>query len=117
MSSCRLIHHHVMLLARISLTLPCHSSLLSIAPGRSSRLHPVSAQNCCRYVLAGRRTLAHTCEGVHRGTLLMSSKTCMISYKYIRFGWLVGWFNSMPTLDGLFNAEVIFFFKKLYGFK
>ena len=41
------IHHHVMLPAQISLTLSRHQSLSSIAPGRSSRLHPVSAQSCC----------------------------------------------------------------------
>ena len=40
-------HHHVDLLARISLTLSRHPSLLFIAPGTSSRLHPVSAQSCC----------------------------------------------------------------------
>ena len=33
-------------LAWISLTLSCHSSLLSIALGRSSMLHPVSVQSC-----------------------------------------------------------------------
>ena len=40
-------HHHVVLLAWISLTLSCHPSLSSITPGRSSMLHPVSAQSCC----------------------------------------------------------------------
>ena len=32
---------------QISLTLFHHPSLLSISPGRSSRLHAVSAQRCC----------------------------------------------------------------------
>ena len=41
-------HHHVVLLAWISLTLSCYLSLLSIALGRSSKLHPVSAQSCWR---------------------------------------------------------------------
>ena len=50
-----------------------HPSLSSIAPGRSSRPHPGSAQSCCRYVLAGRPTLAHPCEGVNRSTSLLSS--------------------------------------------
>ena len=36
-------HHHVTPPARISLTLSRHPSLSSIAPGRSSRLHPVSS--------------------------------------------------------------------------
>ena len=40
-------HHHVAPPARISPTLSRHSSLWSIALGRSSRLHPVSAQSCC----------------------------------------------------------------------
>ena len=35
------------IMSRISLALPRHPSLSSIAPGMSSRLHPVSAQNCC----------------------------------------------------------------------
>ena len=48
-------------------------SLSSIAPDRSSRLHPVSAQSCCIYVLAGRPTFARSCEGVHRSISLMSS--------------------------------------------
>ena len=38
-------HHHVTPPARISLTLSRHPSLSSIAPGRSSRLHPVSARS------------------------------------------------------------------------
>ena len=49
---CRRFHHHyhhyhVVLPARISLTLSRHFSLASIAPGRYSRLHPVSAQCYC----------------------------------------------------------------------
>ena len=43
-------HHHypVVLLARISLTLSSHLSLPSGGSDRSSRLHPVSIQSCCR---------------------------------------------------------------------
>ena len=40
-------HHHVTLPARISLTLSRHPSLSSIAPGRFSRLYPLSKQSCC----------------------------------------------------------------------
>ena len=65
-------HHHVVLLAWISLTLFGHQSLSSITFGRSSRLHPVSAQSC-RCVIAGRPTLARPCEEVQRSTLLMCS--------------------------------------------
>ena len=64
-------HHQVVLLAWISLSR--HSSLSSIASKRSSRLHPVSVQSCCRYVLAGQPKLAHPCVGVHRRTFLMNS--------------------------------------------
>ena len=49
-----------------------HLSLSSIAPGRPSRLHPVSAQNCSVLVLASPPTFACLCEGVHRIMSLMS---------------------------------------------
>ena len=51
-------HHHVMPLARISLTLSLHFSLSFIASGRSSGLHPVSSYSCCMYVRAGRPAFA-----------------------------------------------------------
>ena len=41
-------HHDLVLLTWISLNLSCHPSLSSITSGKSSRLHPVSEQNCCR---------------------------------------------------------------------
>ena len=62
-----------MQLTWISLTLSRHSSLSSIAPGRSSSRHPVSIQSCCRYVLLGHPTLACPCEGVHKRMSLMIS--------------------------------------------
>ena len=62
-----------MLLAQISLTISCHSSLHSIAFDWSSRLHPVSAQSCCKSVVVGRLTLARPCEVVNRRTSLISS--------------------------------------------
>ena len=46
-------HHDIVPLARISLTLSRHFSLLYIAFGRSSGLHPVSSHSCCIYVQAG----------------------------------------------------------------
>ena len=64
---------HVVPLARISLTLSCHFSLLFIASGRSSGLHPVSSHSCCMYVRAGRPAFARPYVGVHRSTSLMSS--------------------------------------------
>ena len=39
-------HHHVVHPARISLTISRHFSLLFIASGRSSGLHPVSSHSC-----------------------------------------------------------------------
>ena len=66
-------HHHVMLLAWISLTLSCHFSLSFITSGRSSGLHPVSLHSCSMYVLAGHPALARPYVGVHRGISLMSS--------------------------------------------
>ena len=65
--------HHVGPSAQIFLTLSCHPSLSSIASGRSSRLHPVSAQSCCMSVLAGRPAFVRPCEGVHKSTSLISS--------------------------------------------
>ena len=63
-------HHHVTPPARISLTLSRHPSLSCIAPGRSSRLHLVSALSCCIQVLACRPAFARPCEGVHWSILL-----------------------------------------------
>ena len=67
------IVYHVAPPAWISLTLSRHFSLLFIASGRSSRLHPVSSHSCGMYVWAGRPAFARPCVGVHRSTLLMSS--------------------------------------------
>ena len=45
-------HHHIVPPARISLTLSRHFSLLFIASGRSSGLHPVSSRSCSMYFRA-----------------------------------------------------------------
>ena len=66
-------HHHVVPLARISLTFSRHFSLSFIAFGRSSGLHPVSSHSCCMYVRAGRPAFAWPYAGVHMSTSLMSS--------------------------------------------
>ena len=66
-------HHHVMLVARISLNLSRHLSLSFIASGRSSGQHPVSSHSCWMYVRAGRPGLAWPCVGIHKSTSLMSS--------------------------------------------
>ena len=66
-------HHHIALVARISLTLSRHYSLSFIALGRSSGQHPVSSHSCWMYVRAGRPAFARPCVGVHKSTSLMSS--------------------------------------------
>ena len=66
-------HHHVTLVARISLTLSRHSSQSFIALGRSSGQHPVSSHSCWMYVHAGRPAFAWPCVRVHKSTSLMSS--------------------------------------------
>ena len=66
-------HHHIVLAARISLTLPRHSSLSFIALGRSSGQQPVSSHSCWMYVRAGRPAFARPCVGIHKSTSLMSS--------------------------------------------
>ena len=48
-------------------------ALSSIAPGRSSRLHPVPTQSCCIKVLAGRPIFSRPCKGIHGSISLMSS--------------------------------------------
>ena len=63
--------YHVMPPERISQTLSCHPFLSSIASGRSSSLHPVSAQTCCMKVLAGHPAFARPCEGAHRSMSLI----------------------------------------------
>ena len=65
-------HHHVMLVARISLTLSHHFSLSFITSGRSSGQHPVSSHSCWMYVRAGRPAFAQPYVGVHKSTSLMS---------------------------------------------
>ena len=84
-------HHHVMLLARIPLTISRHSSLLSIAPSGSSRLLPVPAKSCCRWVLAGRPTFARPCEEVNWNTSLMCSSLLLQQFPVclVRLIWMV----------------------------
>ena len=108
-------HHHVVLLSRISLTLSRHLSLSSIIPSRSSRLHPVLAQICCRYILACCPKLARLCEGVHGSTLLMNSPvllqqcpTCLVHLIWMVFmmggRWLYSCCFVGCCLQNLFNT-------------
>ena len=96
-------HHHVVPLARISLTLSRHFSLSFFASGRSSGLHSVSSHNCCMYVRAGRPTFARPYVRVHRSTSLMSSSlllqqcpACLVRVTWIAFvmggRWSYSWY-------------------------
>ena len=85
-------HHHIALVARISLTLSRHSSLSFIALGRSSGQHPVSSHSCWMYVRAGRPAFARPCVGIHKSTSLMSSSlllqqcpACLVRLTWIAF--------------------------------
>ena len=83
---CIYYHHHVVRLARISLTLSLHVSLSFIASGRSSGLHPVSSHSCCMYVRAGRPAFDWPHVVVHRSTSLTRSISINLSiniYIYI----------------------------------
>ena len=84
-------HHHVVHLARISLTLSRHFSLSFIASGWSSGLHPVSSYTCCMYIRAGRPAFARPYVGVHRSISLMSSSLLLqqCSACLFRLTWIV----------------------------
>ena len=108
-------HHHVVPLARISLTLSRHFSLLFIASGRSSRLHPISSYSCCIYVQAGRPAFAWPYVGVHRSTSLMSSSlllqqcpACLVRSTWIVFmlggRWPYNWGLAARTCSILLTA-------------
>ena len=66
-------HHHVVSLARVSLTLSRHFFQSFIASGWSSGLHPVSSHSYSIYVRAGRPALARPYVVVHGSTSLISS--------------------------------------------
>ena len=113
---CVCVHTYVYIVlpSRISLTLSCHLSLLSIAPRRSSRLYPVLAQSYCRELLAGRPAFARPCEGVHRSISPMSSflllqqcPACLVRLTLIAFVMGGRWLYSCCfvgfCLQDLFN--------------
>ena len=83
--------HHIVLAARISLTLSRHSSLSFIALGRSSGQHPVSSHSCWMYVRAGRPAFARPCVGIHKSTSLMSSSLLLQQCPacLVRLTWIV----------------------------
>ena len=84
-------HHHVALVARISLTLSRHTSLSFIALGRSSGQHPVSSHSCWMYFRAGRPAFVRPYVGVHKSTSLMSSSLLLQQCPacLVRLTWIV----------------------------
>ena len=115
-------HHHVVPLARISLTFSRHFSLSFITSGRSSGLHPVSSHSCCMYVWAGRPAFARPYVGVHRSTSLMSSSlllqqcpACLVHRTWIVFmmggRWTYSWCLVACCRQNLFKS--IFFSSRL----
>ena len=88
---CNPHHHHVVPLARISLTISHHFSLSFIASGRSSGLHPISSHSCWMYVRAGRPAFARPYVGVHGSTSLMSSSLLLQQCPacLVRLAWIV----------------------------
>ena len=95
-------HHHVMPLARISLTLSRHFSLSFIASGGSAELLPISSHSCCMYVRAGHSTFAQPYVGVHRSTslkslslLLQQCPACLV-----RLIWIVLWWEAGGRILG-----------------
>ena len=88
---CLKYHHHIALVALISLTLSRHSSLSFIALGRSSGQHPVSSHSCWMYVRAGRPAFARPCVGIHKSTSLMSSSLLLQQCPacLVRLTWIV----------------------------
>ena len=108
------LHHHVVPLTQISLTLSRHFSLSFIASGRSSRLHPVSSHSCCMYVQAGHPAFVWPYVGVHRSTSLMSSSlllqqcpACLVRLTWIVFviggRWPYSWCLVGCCRQDLFN--------------
>ena len=107
-------HHHLVPLALISLIRSCHFSLLFIAFGRSSGLHPISSHSCCMYVLAGRPAFAQPYVGVHKSTSLMSLSlplqqcpVCLVRLSWIVFKmggrWPYSWCFVRRCCQELFN--------------
>ena len=103
-------HHHVVPLARISLTLSRHFSLSFIASGRSSGLHSVSSHSCWMYVRPGRPAFARPYVGVHKSTSRMSSSLLLqlcpaylVRLTWIGGRWLYTWCLVGCCRQDLFN--------------
>ena len=99
-------HHHIVLVARISLTLSRHSSLSFIALGRSSGQHPVSSHSCWMYVRAGRPAFARPCVGIHKSTSLMSSSLLLQQCP----AWALKMMNIHDNALNFWREQWFFFF-------
>ena len=110
----KIIYHHVVLQARISLTHSRHFSLSFIASGRSLGLYPVSSHSCWMYVRAGRPAFARPYVEVNRSTLLMRSSlllqqcpACLVRLTWIVFvmggRWPYSWCLVGCCRQDLFN--------------
>ena len=93
-----------------------HTSLTSIAFGRSSGLHSLSTQSCCMQVRAERPAFARPYEGVYRSTSLVSSSlllqqcpACLVRLILIVFvmggRWPYSWCFLGCCLQDLFNIS------------
>ena len=108
-------HHHVALVAQISLALSRHSSLSFIALGRSSGQHPVSSHSCWMYVRAGRPAFPRPCVGAHKSTSLMSSflllQQCSYNLKWMNvYSWVCRILNSILCTNKIIWWDLFFFF-------
>ena len=109
-------HHHLVPLARISLTLSRHFSLSFIASARSSGLHPVSSHSCWMYVRTGCPTFAQPYVGVQWSTslislslLLQQCPACLVRLTWIVFvmggRWPYSWCLVGCCHQDLFNIS------------
>ena len=89
---CHHYHHHVVLLAWISLVLSRNFFLSFIASGRSSGQHPVSSHSCWVYVRAGRPAFARPYVGFHRSISLVAASPAVSC--------MSGWSNLDSFRDG-----------------
>ena len=85
-------HHHIVLAARISLTLSRHSSLSFIALGRvfqDNNLYPHIAAECTFVLVV--LLLRGPCVGIHKSTSLMSSSLLLQQCPacLVRLTWIV----------------------------
>ena len=84
-------HHQVVLTAWSSLSLFHHPSLSSIASSRSSRLHSVSTQSWCKFLLVSQHWPGHVLESIREScSWVCSCFYCSDLYVlFVLHGWFV----------------------------